>query len=196
MIESDHTPHIRAEELLVPCYAGHLDWVPPSSMDFLREKLHNNKGSEPPLAKGLSNKRIYVSRSSAKYRHIFNEDAVLNLLSQYGFVSVALETLSVAQQATLFSQAEAIVGAHGSGLANLVFCSPGTTVVEMFSPNYLRTDYWMISQYLQLHHYYLVGESFPFHPLRQLMYPSGLTEDFSVDINALRSLLKKLNLAS
>ena len=107
-------------------------------------------------------------------------------------MSVALETLSVAQQMTLFSQAEAIVGAHGSGLANLVFCSPGTAVVEMFSPNYLRTDYWMISQYLQLHHYNLGGESFPFHPLRQLMYTSGLTEDFSIDLTALRSLLTQM----
>ncbi|MGD1865618.1 MAG: glycosyltransferase 61 family protein [Phormidesmis sp.] len=194
VIESDRTPHIRAEELLVPSFAGHLDWVPPSSMDFLREKLHNKRHSTSFLAQGLPAKRLYISRSNAKYRHVFNEDAVVDLLSQCGFVSVALETLSVAQQMTLFSQAEAIVGAHGSGLANLVFCSPGTAVVEMFSPNYLRTDYWMISQYLQLHHYYLVGESFPFHPLRQLMYTSGLTEDFSVDINALRSLLKKLNL--
>ncbi len=221
VIESDRTPHIQAEELLVPSFAGHMDWVPPSSIDFLRQiflrppptaavripinlfptsnastsALSTAHSSLPKdVKKTPPTNRIYISRSNAKYRHIFNEDAVVALLSQYGFVSVALETLSVAQQATLFSEAEAIIGAHGSGLTNLVFCSPGTVVVELFSPYYLRTDYWMISQYLQLHHYYMVGKRFTFQPLRQLMYPSGLTEDFSVDVNALRSLLKKLNL--
>jgi len=201
VIESDRTPHIQAEELLVPSFAGHLDWVPPSSMDFLRQAFlpASSSSSKAPArtsprtnAKAL--KRIYISRAGAKYRHIFNEEFVINLLSQCGFVVVTLETLTVAQQAQLFSQAEVIIGAHGSGLANLVFCSPGCTVVELFSPYYLRTDYWMISQYLQLHHYYLVGKSFPFQPLRQLMYPSGLTEDFSVDVKAFRSLLRHLNL--
>ena len=193
VIESDRTPHIQAEELIVPSFAGHMDWVPPSSMDFLRETfLGSEEFRESASRKNPT--RLYISRSNAKYRHIFNEAAVIDLLDQYGFVAVNLETLTVAQQVQLFATAEAIVGAHGSGLTNLVFCSPGCSVVELFSPYYLRTDYWMISQYLQLQHYYLVGESFPFEPLRQLMYPSALTEDFAVDVNELRSLLKQLGL--
>ena len=70
------------------------------------------------------------------------------------------------------------------------FCRPETVVIECFSPNYVRTDYWMISQYLKLDHYYLIGEGLTCYPLRQILYPSGLTEDFSIDVTALRLLLK------
>lgn len=199
VIESDRMPHIRAEQLIVPNFAGPLDWVPPSSMDFLRQAFLRNPRKRPKKVSDIVasfGKRIYINRQKAKYRQVFNETAVINLLSNFGFVSVAPETLSVMEQAELFSNAEAVVAPHGSGLANLVFCSPNTTVIEFFSPYYLRTDYWMISQYLQLRHYYLLGESFPFHPLRQLMYPSGLTEDFSVDLSALRSLLQQADLTT
>ena len=186
MMASDRTPHIEADELIVPSFAGHFDWVPPSSIDFLRQTFLSRN------APYKASPKIYISRQQAKYRQIFNEPEVIELLSRFGFVSVVLETLTVAEQAALFAQAEVIVSPHGSGLANLAFCSPKATVVECFSPHYLRTDYWMISQYLQLNHYYLIGESFACDTLRQLMYPSGLTEDFSVDISALRSLITRI----
>ncbi|MEL6554333.1 MAG: tetratricopeptide repeat protein [Cyanobacteria bacterium J06621_11] len=196
VIESDRIPHFEAEALVVPSFAGQLDWVPPSSMDFLRQAFLERAylKRDRNLAETVESfgKRIYISRAGAKYRHVFNEAAVVELLSSFGFVSVALETLSVVEQARLFSAAEVIVGAHGSGLSNLAFCSPGAKVIEFFSPNYLRTDYWMISEYLQLQHYYIIGQSFDFHPLRQLMYPSGLTEDFSIDLTALRSLITQM----
>ena len=206
VIESDHTPHFQAEKLVVPSFAGALDWVPQSSLHFLRraflekvkenprENSTSNQSQNHTEKTQTSSKRIYVSRTNAKYRQIFNEAEVMELLGHFGFVSVVLETLSVAQQTKLFAEAEVIVAAHGSGLANLAFCSSDTKVIELFSPNYLRTDYWMISEYLQLQHYYLVGQSFEFHPLRQLMYPSGLTEDFSVDLTALRSLLTQIGI--
>ena len=191
VVESDRVPHLEADELVVPSFAGHFDWVPPSSIDFLRRTfLTATDPAKATLQQHKKRRRIYVSRANANYRHIFNEPAVIELLSQFDFVPVTLETMTVAEQAQLFAEAEMVVAPHGSGLTNLAFCSPQTTVIECFSPHYLRTDYWMISQYLQLNHYYLVGESFACTPLRQLMYPSGLTEDFSVDISALRSLLR------
>ena len=205
VIASDRAPHIQAQQLIVPSFAGHLDWVPPRSLKFLRSSfmpansasVENDSGasdfidhseiSQPPRIK---NKRLYITRKKAKYRYLFNEADVVKMLAQFGFVSVALETLSVAEQIELFSEAEVIVAPHGSGLTNLAFCRPETTVIEFFSPNYVRTDYWMISEYLNLHHYYLIGESLECHPLRQLMYPSGLTEDFSINVGELRSLLR------
>ncbi|PZO13581.1 MAG: hypothetical protein DCF25_15910 [Leptolyngbya foveolarum] len=192
VVESDRVPHIQADELVLPSFAGHFDWVPPSSIDFLRRTFLTpaDPVEESSQQHHKKLKRIYVSRTNANYRHIFNEPAVIELLSQFDFVPVILETMTVAEQVRLFSQAEIVVSPHGSGLTNLAFCSPKTTVIECFSPHYLRTDYWMISQYLQLNHYYLVGESFACTPLRQLMYPSGLTEDFSVVMGALRSLLR------
>ena len=34
-----------------------------------------------------------------------------------------------------------IVGAHGAALTNLVFCRPGTRVIELFSPRYVNPCY-------------------------------------------------------
>ena len=192
VIASDRSPHFQAEQLIVPSFPGHLDWVPPGSMDFLRKAFLSAQSTE--RGEGTTHrrpgKRFYITREQANYRHVFNETAVIEMLSRFGFVTVALETLTVAEQIELFSEAEVIVAAHGSGLANLVFCRPETVVIECFSPNYVRTDYWMISQYLKLDHYYLIGEGLTCYPLRQILYPSGLTEDFSIDVTALRLLLK------
>lgn len=220
VIASDSVPHILAQQLVVPSFSGHLDWVPPSTLTFLRNIFLNDsslkstpteesyrveahqpanfseKSQKPRIKSKCPKRRLYIMREKARYRHVFNEVAVVETLAQYGFVPVALETLSVAEQAELFSQAEAIVAPHGSGLTNLVFCNPETIVIELFSKNYMRTDYWMISEYLQLSHYYLLGESLECRPLRQLMYISGLTEDFSIDIGELRSLLRTTGLVT
>ncbi len=190
VIASDRLPHIQAEQLVVPSFPGHLDWVPPSSIDFLRDAFLTARASADLPSTAC--KRIYITRSQAKYRHVFNEAAVVELLKPFGFVPVVLETMSVTQQSQLFAEADIIISPHGSSLTNLAFCSPGATVIECFSPYYLRTDYWMISQHLKLNHYYLIGKSFECHPLRQLMYPSGLTEDFMIDLSDLRRLLKTI----
>ncbi|MEO0849257.1 MAG: hypothetical protein AAFY50_22930, partial [Cyanobacteria bacterium J06648_1] len=58
------------------------------------------------------------------------------------------------------------------------------------SPNYVRTDYWMISQQLNLEHYYIVGQNFSCGTLRNLMYQNALTEDILVSIDALELILE------
>ncbi|MGL5880384.1 MAG: glycosyltransferase family 61 protein, partial [Xenococcaceae cyanobacterium] len=92
--------------------------------------------------------------------------------------------------AAVFANAKAIVAPHGAGLTNLVFCNENTKIIELFSPNYVRTDYWMISWELKLKHYYVVGKNFDCYPLRQLMYQNSLTEDISIDIDSLDEALK------
>ncbi len=190
VIESDQTPHIQAEQLLVPSFPGHLDWVPESTINFLRQSFLDIDSSLTINYPA----RIYISRARAKYRQVINEAKITALLKQKGFQVVHLETMSVREQAALFAAAKTIIAPHGAGLTNLVFCSPQTQVVELFSPNYIRSDYWMISHALGLEHYYLKGESFGCYPLRQLMYQSTLTEDFIVNLEALKLALQALGI--
>ena len=105
-------------------------------------------------------------------------------------MTVFLEEMTLLEQIATFANAKTIVAPHGSGLTNLAFCSPNTKVVELFSPNYIRTDYWMISQQLMLQHYYLVGQNFSCVSLRNLMYQNALTEDILVNIDALELILQ------
>ncbi|WP_019507955.1 tetratricopeptide repeat protein [Pleurocapsa sp. PCC 7319] len=186
IIESDRHNHIQATELIVPSFPGYLDWVPEGTIRFLRQTFlpHIN------LTQKNAGKKIYVSRARSKNRHLVNELEVSNLLHSQGFQTVFLEEMSVLEQVATFANAEIIVAPHGSGLTNLVFCSPDAKVIELFSPNYVRTDYWMISQKLQLLHYYVIGQSFDCSPLRSLMYQNALTEDILVNINSLRLILE------
>lgn len=71
---------------------------------------------------------IYIHRATRRLR---NEREVQSLLSRHGVEIVRLEESSLGQQATLFADADMVIGFHGAGLANLVFARPGTRVVEI-----------------------------------------------------------------
>ncbi|WP_442935781.1 glycosyltransferase family 61 protein [Nostoc sp.] len=62
-------------------------------------------------------------------------------------------------QAKTLSNAEVIVAPHGAGLTNLIFCSQGTKVIEIFSPHYLNLTYWGLSNLMKLDYYYIISES-------------------------------------
>ncbi|WP_017661586.1 tetratricopeptide repeat protein [Baaleninema simplex] len=170
------------------------------SHDFLRSTfLPLAEATPPPLFSTQRSQpenelpeRIYISRQQAKYRKIVNEAEIIDCLNVYGFVPVALENYSIAEQVRWFANAKAIVAPHGAGLTNLVFCQTGAISIELFSPNYIRYYYWSIGRYLQLDHYYIVGKSFRCDPLRQLLYPDSLTEDFWVEVETLKKLLDRL----
>jgi capsular polysaccharide biosynthesis protein len=188
ILESDQFPHIQAQQLVVPSFAGHKGWLQPWAIDTLRRWFlpkSQNSGVNYP-------ERIYVSRGDARYRRILNEKEVIETLLPWGFVTVQLETLSFTEQVALFTQAKVIMGAHGSGLTNILFCQPGTQVIEFMSPHYNRHYYWVISQYLGLEHYCLTGEGFSCYPLRLLMYQNSLTEDIWVNLVSLKRLLQML----
>ena len=185
IITSDRQTHIQAEELIVPSFPGYLDWIPAGTIKFLRHTFL------PQIAMGQSDRRkLYISRAKARNRQLINEAEVSRLMNESGFTTVFLEEMSFLEQVTVFANAKTIVAPHGSGLTNLVFCSPDTQVVELFSPNYMRTDYWMISQQLHLKHYYVVGKNFSCPTLRNLMYQNALTEDILVNIDALKLILQ------
>ncbi len=74
-------------------------------------------------------RRLYVGRSSR--RRIVNDDELRLTLEQHGFSEVSAEDLSVAEQIAMFAQAEAVIGVHGAGLANAVYCAPGTLLIEL-----------------------------------------------------------------
>jgi len=190
VLESDRLPHIQATELIVPSFAGYLGWPPGWAMDFLRREFL--KGIIPSSSYP---KRIYISRSKARYRRVLNEEDVVEVLEQFGFVSILPESMSLAEQIAHFHHAEVIVAAHGSGLTNTIFCRQGTKVIELVSPHYISHYYWGSSQYLHLEHYFLAGEAFECYPIRQLMYQNSLTEDILVNLSSLKRMVEVVGLS-
>jgi capsular polysaccharide biosynthesis protein len=107
--------------------------MPVWTCEFLKQQFLNTEY----LKITSSKKRIYITRKLAKSRRLLNEEEILNFLQLYSFESVISELMSVEEQAVLFSQSEIIISPYRSGLTNLVFCQPGTKVIELFSPNYV-----------------------------------------------------------
>jgi len=83
----------------------------------------------------LPRRKIFISRAAYPARHILNEPELRSILEPNGFEFVAVESLTVVSQARLFHDADMIVGAHGSAWANLIFCRPGTQIVEIKKPS-------------------------------------------------------------
>jgi capsular polysaccharide biosynthesis protein len=78
-------------------------------------------------------RRLFVSRRKIRRTapRISNERELLAIAANLGFVEIRPEALPYAKQMRRFAEAEIVVGAHGSGLANAVFMAPGTAMFEL-----------------------------------------------------------------
>jgi len=102
-------------------------------------------------------KKLYLSRSDASWRKVSNEPAVTRLLESAGYESLVLSSLTCTEQANLFGSAVSIISAHGAGLANLVFCRPGTRVLEIFPTRWTSLCYLQLSQLVGCDYRYMIA---------------------------------------
>ena len=92
--------------------------------------------------------KIFIDRSDSPYsrNQIINHDEVWSELQKAGFVKFRLAEMPFIEQITLFKNAKFIVGAHGAGLANIIFSSPGSKLLEFRSPNFDSSQWKIISE--------------------------------------------------
>jgi len=60
------------------------------------------------------------------------------LLARHGFEVIDVGVMNVKEQMAAFTDAEFVVGAHGGALTNLVYCVPGTPVIELTPASYIN----------------------------------------------------------
>jgi capsular polysaccharide biosynthesis protein len=151
IISGKEMPCIRADEAIVTTQINYPRKLRPWTVDFLREKFlhHASSVQFSPF--------VYISRGDApNQRKLLNEKELLDKLIPLGFQSYKLSEFSVKDQISLFSNAAAVVGVHGAGMANLTFCKLGTVVFELFSENYQPKTYKGISDYLTLEYHNII----------------------------------------
>jgi len=116
-----------AGDRMLAAVADHATPFPTSFIDFSAAAL--GASWSPPGER----QRIFVSRALRSDRRPFmNEDECANVLTRHGFHFVRPETLSFDDETKLFASAEIVVGLHGAGLANLLFCPSPAVAVELF----------------------------------------------------------------
>jgi capsular polysaccharide biosynthesis protein len=153
------------------------------SIHRLRDRLFERLGLR---SSADGDRKVFISRGLASGRGIINEPEVRAYLEARGFETVALESMSAADQIRLFSEAAAIVAPHGGGLANMIFAA-NPRIVEL-----LPTDGWDLGYYLalanQLGFDYLPIVSAP-ASADDYLGKQAKGEDFAVDLSRLRQVV-------
>lgn len=129
------------------------------ALEWIRNSAYQHFGINPDATEPTE--RIFISRSLATGRKIVNEPEVEELLTRHGFKTYFLENLSLKDQISLFSRAEAVVAPHGAGLTNLTFAPLGTRVLEFFEPTTGAICFWSLSDCLEQPYRCLFGETVP-----------------------------------
>ncbi len=146
--------HVQTDELLAGGHPrGRLsnvtpDWV----IDFHRERYL-------PKVAGLDGEwpeKLYVSRRDSKLRSVANEEALSQSLKARGFAEVVLSDYDYDEKVALFSHAREIVSMSGAGLAFLMYCQPGTKVLEMFPAGFVHYANCVIATQVGLDYRYLI----------------------------------------
>ncbi len=106
--------------------------------------------------KNQGDKKIYVSREKAAYRKITNEKELIAILKANDFEILYGEDLSLAEQIDIFSSCETLLGIHGAGLANCLFMSPRSNLIEL-RKNEINVGYWFLADSLKHNYYYYNG---------------------------------------
>jgi capsular polysaccharide biosynthesis protein len=192
IIETSNVHYLRARELIVPSIpiGGGCYW--PWMCDFLRATfLRKNAGRKV----GALGRRVYISRGLASYRRVLNEVDVIQLLRGHGFEEISFEQLSMFEQAEFMASCEAVVAPHGAGLSNIVFCSPGTKIIEIFSPELVAGYFWKLSNQMDLDYYYILGKGLPATLSENYRQSWNARADILVDLSSLRDTLELSKIA-
>lgn len=153
----------------------------PYALGLLRQRLQERCGVDscPSI------RRVFIKRNSG-IRNIINSREIEELLVSFGFSVVEPELLTHAQQVSLFSKAEMIIGATGAAMSNIIFCKPNATIIIMI-PIFRHTSYWYwqnISCAVGNKVVYVTGDTVK-------SGSTGIHSDFNVDLIELRNAIER-----
>lgn len=164
------------ERLIAPTFPGAPACYVPAVVAELR-RLRQVASPAGPAT------RLYVDRTAPR-RPLVNRDEVRALMRDYGFR--IYDPSHQNNQPVDFAAASIVVGAHGAGLANLVFCTPGTRVLELLPTDQMHPYYYTLSWAAGLEYSVLPCKSAEERPPGDF---SPSPHPFHVDIERLRAAL-------
>jgi hypothetical protein len=162
------------EQLLQPSYPGFVASYPPWVVDFYRERF-----PAPEVSRG---RRVYLPRRGV--RGIANRAEVETEIARWGFE--VFEPAGKTELQRAFADVSHVIGAHGAALANLVFCRPGTRVLELMPSDMPHAYYYSLCDSGDMPYGLVVGKS---ERERWTRWDLPTQSDFSVPLEELRSAL-------
>lgn len=92
------------------------------------------------LPRGLPTRKLFLARRQNGNRP-YNQDELLLVAATFGYEPVYLDTLNFRESVKVMSEALCVVGPHGAGWANALFCAPSTKVFLWTWPE-AKKDNW------------------------------------------------------
>jgi GT2 family glycosyltransferase/capsular polysaccharide biosynthesis protein len=83
--------------------------------------------------------RIYIARGNPGLsRRIVNETQLMEVLFQYGFHRITMESLSLRNQISIAAGANFLVAPHGAGMVHSLFMPHRSNIIELFPTSYVN----------------------------------------------------------
>ena len=124
--------------------------------------------------------KIFIDRSDSPYlrNQLINYDEVCSELQKAGFVKFKLAGMPFMEQISLFKNAKFIAGAHGAGLANIIFSSPECKLLEFRSPNFDSSQWKIISEMNNMKFDYIMSKRIVNQGNGDIIVPIGTMKKF------------------
>jgi hypothetical protein len=174
--------HIEADELIIPSLLGPVFSLSPQAQacQYLQSTfLRNDKTRKP-------HRKLYISRNDANNRRVINETELRDEVLDKGFEVISLSGVSLLQQVELFSEAKIIMGPHGAGFTNAVFCQPGSVLIEFLPEGYNVDCFERLARLVGMEYHAIMGTAGDEQSAGIFSY------DHNVDIAALTTLIRKI----
>lgn len=147
-------------------------------VEDIRDRAHKRYG----IQNGPPNGRIYVHRQPFGHRSLRNEEEALLFFRGLGFRVVDPGALSFEEQVRIFSDARVVVGIHGAGMTNILWCKPGAFVLELLPEKLDDGGYRFLSN--------IAGHQHAVLQCQQFEHPQGIAyADIAVDVDGMRRAL-------
>jgi len=124
---------LKVEDLLIPqmpwvSFEGSI-FITRDLFPWLREKLNVNLNTT-----GIKNKKIFITRASAKHRRVINEKELFEIAQDFGFILTDIGSLSIKQQLLLGKETSHIISPMGANSSFFLFAQEHAKMLEMSTP--------------------------------------------------------------
>ena len=154
IVNSDEVRHVRAETLVVPG----------PGLDHRAQPALGLAAAACPAGAARASSRVPgpeplpVPQGRAEQPGDPQRGRGAGAAGPLGFEVVDPGDFSVVDQIRIFAEADVIVAPHGASLANMPFCSPGASLLELFPSQSMVADYWKMTCGVEgLEYQYLSG---------------------------------------
>jgi len=156
IISSLENKHVIADNIIVSSHPRTATYaVRKSTSEFLYTKFQNlnlvyDKQKKFP-------KKFLVSRKDTPRRVINNDDELSKILFDFDIETIEISKYTFQEAIHLFRNAELILSPHSAALTNIIFCSKGVKIIELFDVSSILPYYFELAKSLNLDYQFIIS---------------------------------------